>query len=460
MRSFEPNHLKLALTAAVVAVVMPGQAMAAACNAFINGNTTGESEYILNQPIGITLEIGAGLVEDDLQNPGHLDISKFEYQLDCQPGDTYPDCTPGGNTVEFSGITGTDCTDQAGQLITFDSTVDQDVVTFTPSSPSTVIRNISEATCTVSFDVMVTALSESNATKEVVELLGWANVEEDVGVCKFGQDPDNPDFTLLAAAASSVAIPFTSSTQFTVTKDFSDDSTLPVDVHIRCNSGLPLEQSFTITESTWVNFTVAHFQPGELACRVWEEPVPGGYRADYNARVTASGVGIATSESDGCYFSEVVQGGFACEVTNTAAPGTYTVNKEWVLGDSDDSELDTSVLVNILCDGEILEQDAQSGDGVWYVQRELHGITDSVSVSVDSSHGPVQCQAFEANLPSYVGVENGCAELTPVASGEEVSCLIVNTVFFEGIPTLGQYGKALMVLLLLGMGLVGFRRFA
>ena len=40
------------------------------------------------------------------------------------------------------------------------------------------------------------------------------------------------------------------------------------------------------------------------------------------------------------------------------------------------------------------------------------------------------------------------------------SCTITNTIFFEGIPTLNQYGLALMALLMLGIGLVGFRRFA
>jgi len=39
------------------------------------------------------------------------------------------------------------------------------------------------------------------------------------------------------------------------------------------------------------------------------------------------------------------------------------------------------------------------------------------------------------------------------------SCTVVNTVFFEGIPTLSQYGMAILALLMLGMGFVGFRRF-
>ena len=46
-----------------------------------------------------------------------------------------------------------------------------------------------------------------------------------------------------------------------------------------------------------------------------------------------------------------------------------------------------------------------------------------------------------------------------VTAGSEFECEIVNTVFFEGIPTLSQYGMAILALLMLGVGLVGFRRF-
>jgi len=58
-----------------------------------------------------------------------------------------------------------------------------------------------------------------------------------------------------------------------------------------------------------------------------------------------------------------------------------------------------------------------------------------------------------------VEVDNGCGDIT-VSHGEGDSCLITNTVFFEGIPTLNQYGMAILALLMLGVGLVSFRRFA
>lgn len=459
MRSFEPKLFKAGLVAAIVLVVVPGQLMAAACNAVMNGSTSGADEYILNEPIGITLELGAGLVVDDLDAPGVLDISYFEYQLDCKPGDTYPDCTPGDNTVEFSGNVVTSCTDETGAAIVFETNVVDDVVTFTPADPATVIRNASESTCDVSFDVTVIELSDANATQEVVELTGWANVGESVGVCKFGDDPNNPDSTLLAAAASSVAIPFTSSTQFTVTKDFSDDSTLPVDVHISCNGGLPLQQSFTITEDTFVNFTVVHFIPGELDCRVWEEPVPDGYTEGYLARKVGNAEGTATSADDGCYFSDVVQGGFQCIVSNDADPGIFTVNKEWILNEGEEHAPDLIADVTIFCNVPILEDDVVADpNDVWYVQRTLEGVTDSVSISVDTSMGGAECEAIEHPLPAFIAVDNGCGRQAVPSSGE-TSCLITNSMFFEGIPTLGQYGKALLVLMILGMGMVGFRRF-
>ncbi len=44
------------------------------------------------------------------------------------------------------------------------------------------------------------------------------------------------------------------------------------------------------------------------------------------------------------------------------------------------------------------------------------------------------------------------------ASGVD-ECTFTNTAYFEGIPTLNQYGMAIMALLMLGVGFIGFRRF-
>jgi hypothetical protein len=69
------------------------------------------------------------------------------------------------------------------------------------------------------------------------------------------------------------------------------------------------------------------------------------------------------------------------------------------------------------------------------------------------------CWVAEELFDDAVEVDNDCQNLT-VSAGNGDSCTITNTVFFEGIPTLSQYGLAILALLMLGIGLVGFRRFA
>ena len=63
-------------------------------------------------------------------------------------------------------------------------------------------------------------------------------------------------------------------------------------------------------------------------------------------------------------------------------------------------------------------------------------------------------------MDDAVDKQNDCehGDLT-ISHSVDNSCVITNTVFFEGIPALSQYGMATMALLMLGLGLVGFRRF-
>ena len=67
--------------------------------------------------------------------------------------------------------------------------------------------------------------------------------------------------------------------------------------------------------------------------------------------------------------------------------------------------------------------------------------------------------ATESVATSGVESSDDCGA-RPITAGGSSSCTFVNTVFFEGIPTLSQYGLAIMALLMLGLGMVGFRRFA
>jgi len=455
------KYSKAGLFAIALVAMLPGQVMAQAqCNAQMNAEALGGPIQYINEPITIELEMGAGVVTDidgDGTTPGYLDIFSFTYDMDCEYDpdnpDTWPNCTPAGNTVEFAGNLWTDCTNAeiGGDVVTLSPQVTGQQVKFSinPVTPDPdAIRNSSEQTCKVRFDVVVTAIEGVNLEREIYELTGFAGTGTDA-LCSNG---------LPAGAGSSVLFDLsTVVTNFTVIKEFSDDNPGPVDVHLRCNTGLPLEQDFTISKDTIVTFVVKSFEPGTMDCEVWETPVPG-YMGDYAASATSGIAGSISDDSDGCYYDDIVNGGFICEITNNADPATFTVYKQWNIFNEGGDEVDEEAEVTIVCDSRIMNAGAWGGKPYWYL-RDYLGDGDSLTAMVDTLDGPANCWANESLDQSGVESSDDCYSRSIPAGGSS-ECTFVNTVFFEGIPTLSQYGLALMALLMLGMGMVGFRRFS
>jgi hypothetical protein len=241
----------------------------------------------------------------------------------------------------------------------------------------------------------------------------------------------------------------TTTARFHVTKDFSDGSTDDVDVTLTCNTGLPLEQSLTITggDPFGVIFVVEHYIDGTMSCSVTEVTNTPGYDMD----------------TSGCVWDTVLTADspFSCVVNNTAQDGTFTVYKDWNVFNEDEggSEVIEQADVTIWCDARITNggyYDELSEN--WYLSDYL-GDGESLTARVSTLTGTANCWAFEDVYESGVESSDDCYS-RPIVAGGNSSCTFTNTVFFEGIPTLSQYGLALMALLMLGMGMVGFRRFA
>lgn len=445
---FKTGLLALAL------LMAPGYVMAQdSCAAEFNAVVDPNSEKVLNEPIGIQIELGAGDIVDGSNENPYLDISQFEYHMDCTAGDSFPTCTNPDNTVEFAGNIQTDCRDETDTLIaTFDTTVLNEVVTFVPQAPSTVIRAPANTTCNVSFDIRVTGIAPGNAEQEIVELTGWlTSTTPSQALCSNG---------LPAGGGASVSFNLeTTSTIFRVTKAYSDTNQAPVDVHLVCDAGLPLTQSFTLAPGGDVEFTVRSYNPGQLDCRVFEDPIPDGYVPDYVAGAT-TGIGLTSDDDEACYFNEVVNGVFTCDITNNAEPGMFTVNKVWILDEEGEGVVDQDVDVTISCDSEILTQGAvfDQQSGYWTLSGTI-GDGGSLTAEVSTLAGTANCMGEEDITDDFVASQDDCG-LQPVPPASDVQCTFVNSVFFEGIPTLSQYGIALMALLMLGIGMVGFRRFA
>jgi hypothetical protein len=234
--------------------------------------------------------------------------------------------------------------------------------------------------------------------------------------------------------------------RFRVTKTFSDGLDAEVEVMLTCNTGLPLEQTFTIAggDPEGVTFVVTDIPEGGADCEVTETGSPDGYT-------------VALNDGAGCEWENVTSGFRFCNITNTADPATYTVLKDFTVqrvgGDVVLAEAD----ITIECDSEILNGGIED-DGTWTLSDTLTD-GETLVASVDTTEGSATCSATEEITQS--GVEqsaSGCGEVSLPAGGSHL-CTFTNTVFFEGIPTLSQYGLAILVLLTLGVGFVGLRRF-
>jgi IPTL-CTERM motif len=251
---------------------------------------------------------------------------------------------------------------------------------------------------------------------------------------------------------------------FNVQKDFSDDNTASVSVTLDCFTGLPLTQSQSISESNDVTFVVESFEDGALDCSVSENDVTG-YTASY----------------DGCEYDDVADGDEnECDITNDPDPVEVTVYKDWVVDGQGGNALDPTYSLTLWCDNEIsggvdcgnkngyYNECYYAGPNDWYYVLTEHGpgnthdaefTADVIPDWVDGTY----CWVEEDVYDSAVEVDDSdCTSEgldVELAGAGDNECTIVNTVFYEGIPTLSQYGMAIMALLMLGVGFVGFRRF-
>ena len=241
---------------------------------------------------------------------------------------------------------------------------------------------------------------------------------------------------------------------FIVRKDFTDDNPAEVEVTLSCNTGLPLVQSNEISESQDVQFIVTDFDVNELDCEVTEN-IPNGYGAIYS-----DGYG-SESETD-CSWEDVGYQEFQCTITNLPQQVAVIFLKQWVIEGSNGHEIDARFDLTLVCDNQI-QDFAQDNDGYWRWTvhgSDTGGMNSQASVTPDWDGGS-DCWVEETVYDSSVEVDNDCQQGSlHIEIGEGASCVITNSVFYEGIPSLNQYGLAVLALLMLGVGLVGFWRMA
>ena len=258
--------------------------------------------------------------------------------------------------------------------------------------------------------------------------------------------------------------------RFAVTKTFADDHDADVTVTLTCDTGLPLQQSFDISPGDPVEFVVTSFEDGLMDCVVTEGDADA-YLTNYAASGDSQSVDD-DPDAPGCHFLAVTGGDSNfCDITNAAEPVDVVIEKEWVIDGAVSDEVNEYYQLTLYCDSLIIGGTPSNGNGNpmsgtqsivpghWY--KVFNGMGNEIFIAeVVPDYPSTSCWVDEdVSTMSGIEVDNGCMDIE-VSAGNGAYCKITNTVFFEGIPTLSQYGLALMALLMLGVGMVGFRRFA
>jgi hypothetical protein len=422
--------------------IAPGSSRPAtfACDASIVGNYN--ATYTCDYGVDGTASTGAGTatydVDCDVRNPESV-VSE-----DPESPDTLTTVVPTGGTGTFH-VTFTEDADEGvdGELITCDL---EDGSVFSITSP-------------VSFPAVIPAGGSLGVTVEGTDP-GGVDIIQDVLRCTYlDSGSEGTDvFYNLVMQIGEVAT-------FTVFKDFTDENPNAAPVEISCDNGLPIRADSTVREGLPVTFVVGAFESGELNCEIFESPTPDGYMASFEA----SGDSAFGTTDTSCVFTTVDRGNEnICRITNRPKPVDVVITKEWLIEGSSSDFINISYELTLYCDAVIVDgypylnggtfaPASNSDSGVWY--KPFGGIgPETFTAQVIPGYPSSDCLVVENVYDDTVETENNCGNLV-VSAGHGDICTVSNTVFFEGIPTLSQYGLAILALLMLTVGMVGFRRF-
>jgi hypothetical protein len=258
--------------------------------------------------------------------------------------------------------------------------------------------------------------------------------------------------------------------------NFTDNNPASITVQNICNNGDPLDQTSDISESTPLDFVafVVHdmTDASDVQCIVSIANAPSGYTVSFNAS-TGEDVGGRISP-DNCTFTRALLDGDLrfdsqvegrnlnyCQITMTPKDARVDITKEWVVEGNQGNALDFEAQVSIES-----TVDFQGSHGCYD--------SDNYCGYVGFKGPATQTKTVVFDGPGYLGAtvyldetiwesawesDNSCNGAVRITNGGTSRCTFTNTAYFEGIPTLNQYGMAIMALLMLGVGFIGFRRF-
>ena len=193
-----------------------------------------------------------------------------------------------------------------------------------------------------------------------------------------------------------------------------------------------------LTADTEVELEIPAVREGVSSCQVLAR-LPLGYRASYEVE----GDSLSQADQNGCQFAQLRSAHRnACRITVTQDPVTVTVYKKWIGASGKGADVRVTL-------------DCESGE--WFGDRLVNeGEPASWEVQGIVPDG-VLCNVSEEKRDDFRPDIIDCQGLY-ITPGRGEECTLVNTKIVKRIETLNRYGKLVLILLVLSVGMLAIRR--
>ncbi|MCG6886724.1 MAG: hypothetical protein LJE74_05905 [Proteobacteria bacterium] len=232
------------------------------------------------------------------------------------------------------------------------------------------------------------------------------------------------------------------SQQATVSVDarFQNSRLQTLDLELSCKQGNPGSEVVNLSGDEVFEWKTGNLPVGGSDCRLTAQQ-PQGYSVSY----FANGESQSRSDRKGCEFRRVGAGDLnQCRVVVTQDPVKLMVYLEWIGPSGEEKD----VRVSLEC---------ESGDysGYRYVNA---GQPDGWEIRDIDPEG-ILCNVSEEVRDNFRPDIIDCQGLL-VLPGKGEECTLINTKIVKRIEMLNRYGKIVMILLVLAVGLGAVKRFS
>ncbi len=250
--------------------------------------------------------------------------------------------------------------------------------------------------------------------------------------CLFGLCLLNAPGQLMAQDAASATI--------SVELQFEPDFPGSGNIQLFCSFGDPRQQERTLETGSPLELPLSGFSPSGGTCQLRAIPVPG-----YTPIYEVSGGAAYRADKNGCQFTRFENGqANMCRVLLRQDPVTLTVYKKWIGGSGEEPAVQIS-----------LECESGEYTGFRYINEGSPAGWQISGVHPDG----ILCNVSETVLETYRPDIIDCQGLY-ILPGRGEECTMVNTKIVKRIEMLNRYGKVVMIVLVLVIGLVAMKRFS